>query len=383
MTGGRPRVLLTALRADRSGGADAYTMRLSRELAARGFRVTVLCHEADPEVAVWCEVVRIPRSGLDHARGLWRLAPPWRLPHAVRAVRRAELAQPDVIVGGPDPVTFGAARRWRGVPLLNVPHSLVAPIEVAGYPWRSRVQRAAARWTYEYLEPWVMRRAARTVRFTRFGCDALTRYYGRRVPRRFAVLPAPIDVPAPSSRPPSAMRILFVGRLVPSKNVALLVRALAGAKAAEWAADIVGDGSERSALERAAADAGLAGRIVFHGQQADVDRFYRSAGLLAFPSRLESFGMVPLEAMAHGVPVLAVRDNGSSFRNPFHEWIGPETGFLAESEEAFARRLAELVSQPDALARVGAAARAAVSAQTWADHAARYQRLFAEIGVAV
>jgi phosphatidyl-myo-inositol dimannoside synthase len=72
---------------------------------------------------------------------------------------------------------------------------------------------------------------------------------------------------------------------------------------------VAGDGSDRKRLERKALESGLEGRVIFLGHVAEDEKadLYRLADVFALPSRGEGFGIVLLEAMACGVPVVASR----------------------------------------------------------------------------
>ncbi len=113
---------------------------------------------------------------------------------------------------------------------------------------------------------------------------------------------------------------LFVGRLIPEKGVDFLLRALAVLKAEipDFRAVIVGDGPERGKLENLSRELGLNENVLFTGflrDYADVIALMKSSKVFTFPSRREGFGMVVLEAMASGLPVVTVNHpmNASRF----------------------------------------------------------------------
>ncbi|MBN1438486.1 MAG: glycosyltransferase family 4 protein [Anaerolineales bacterium] len=98
----------------------------------------------------------------------------------------------------------------------------------------------------------------------------------------------------------------FVGRLTRQKGVDILLRAFASVERELPAARLVlaGDGPDRPALERLAHSLGLR-RARFLGWRDDAADVMAGADLLAIPSRWEGFGLVALEAMALGKPVVA------------------------------------------------------------------------------
>jgi glycosyltransferase involved in cell wall biosynthesis len=107
--------------------------------------------------------------------------------------------------------------------------------------------------------------------------------------------------------------VLFAGDLIPRKGCDLLLEAIAGdpeLSAVEVA--IAGDGPERSTLERIARSAALRDRVHWLGilRQRDLARWYAAADAFVFPTRQEPLGLVTLEAMASGTPVIAARTGG-------------------------------------------------------------------------
>ena len=96
-----------------------------------------------------------------------------------------------------------------------------------------------------------------------------------------------------------------VGRLVPGKRFDILVDALAlmPPGAPEPRLLLIGDGTERAALEQRARAAGVADRVVFAGERDDVPELLTALDALAAPSTVETFGLALLEALAAGLPV--------------------------------------------------------------------------------
>jgi alpha-1,3/alpha-1,6-mannosyltransferase len=86
-----------------------------------------------------------------------------------------------------------------------------------------------------------------------------------------------------------------------------------------------------------------------------------------FPSLSEPWGMVPVEAMAYGKPVLAVNRAG-----PTETVVDGVTGFLLEPRpEVFAEKMAWLAGHPEAAQRMGTAGMAQARQYSWADFATR------------
>ncbi|MDK9697215.1 MAG: glycosyltransferase [Siculibacillus sp.] len=99
--------------------------------------------------------------------------------------------------------------------------------------------------------------------------------------------------------------VLAAGRLSPEKGVDVLIEAFTLVRRPDARLMIAGDGPDRGRLERRVDDLGFADRVTFLGHVADIRPLYRQARVLAVPSRTEAFGMVVVEALAHGLPIVA------------------------------------------------------------------------------
>jgi glycosyltransferase involved in cell wall biosynthesis len=113
----------------------------------------------------------------------------------------------------------------------------------------------------------------------------------------------------------SPARLMFVGKLEPSKGVELLIDALARLTTKDWVLDVYGEGSQGDLYRELAVRNGLAERVNWLGfvSNADVLRAYRTADVFVFPSLKEPTGGALLEAMAAGVPVICVDAGGPAF----------------------------------------------------------------------
>jgi glycosyltransferase involved in cell wall biosynthesis/GT2 family glycosyltransferase len=135
---------------------------------------------------------------------------------------------------------------------------------------------------------------------------------GRGVPReRIAVVPHPLTVPArerAGGGPDRGGTIGLVARLEPQKRVDLFVDVLAELRRREVSCSgiVVGDGSERADLAARLDEAGLGDAIELVGEQEDVTPWLDRMDVFLITSESEPFGLTALEAMARGVPVVAM-----------------------------------------------------------------------------
>jgi glycosyltransferase involved in cell wall biosynthesis len=174
----------------------------------------------------------------------------------------------------------------------------------------------------------------------------------------------PYFVEAHPVRPPGELsnHVLFIGRLVAAKGVHVLLRALAQVDGAS--AVIAGDGPDRAALERLATVLGVAARVRFVGwvSATERDRLFASSRVLVVPSLWdEPFGIVGIEALAAGVPVVATEVGG------IPSWLDDDAGVLVPpgDADALARALVSVVADANRRAELaargpGAAARFSV-----------------------
>lgn len=179
-------------------------------------------------------------------------------------------------------------------------------------------------------------------------------------------LPEPgTAVPSPAPDPAAGLRWLAVGRLAPNKSVEDVVTALACARQGVGPADtleVVGRPTldrYTDALHRWAAELGVAEAVRFAGSVEDeaLDRAYRAADVLVVLSQHEGFCLPVVEAMARGLPVVALR------RGSLEEVMGPELdaagALLDEAEpEAVAAAVHRVAGDPAVRAAVTAAGRA-------------------------
>lgn len=168
---------------------------------------------------------------------------------------------------------------------------------------------------------WIERLVHRASRFCFPVSGAVADVLGGRNTRALrTICPLPVDPSvyypqeagtAPISREPGEAVIGYVGRLVESKGLATLAKALEKLKDLAWCFHVIGTGDYRAAFERLLADAGVAGRVTFHGftPHLQTPEYLSAFDLLVVPSETqanwkEQFGRVIVEAMACGTPVV-------------------------------------------------------------------------------
>ncbi|MGC9223214.1 MAG: glycosyltransferase [Terracidiphilus sp.] len=119
-------------------------------------------------------------------------------------------------------------------------------------------------------------------------------------------------VPLPQCPPKDGFTLVYVGRLEPVKNHALLFDAfrIAQSSMQDLRLWMVGDGSQRKTLENLAAELGIAKRVTFWGQQADVAPFFSSADAFVMSSRSEGLPASLLQGFSLGVPAIVTNVGG-------------------------------------------------------------------------
>jgi len=158
--------------------------------------------------------------------------------------------------------------------------------------------------------------------------------------------------------------IFAISRLTPLKRIDLLIRALAEPSARGVRAVVAGDGEERAALERLAADLGVNRRVTFLGRIGDAAMLQhlatcRAVGFVPFA---EDYGFVTVEAFASRKAVVTCRDSGG----PTELVADGKTGFVCDPTAAgLAQALARLSEDAPLAERLGTAAAEKVAELSW------------------
>jgi glycosyltransferase involved in cell wall biosynthesis len=173
------------------------------------------------------------------------------------------------------------------------------------------------------------------------------------------VIPNGVELEALNPLPPEVhrpVRLVFVGRFSPQKNLLFLMEVLGKLRDLDWRLDLVGDGPLRGELEDLTRQQNLTARVHFPGWVTPeaATAIMRQSDLLVLPSLSEGLPLVGLQALGLGL-ALATSDH-PSMTDLVQDG---RNGFLcpATDVEAFAGRLRELLSNPPALLAMRRASR--------------------------
>jgi glycosyltransferase involved in cell wall biosynthesis len=231
----------------------------------------------------------------------------WYLPLFPRAIESLDLSGFDLVLSSSHCAAKGAIARG-GAPHICYCHTPMRYVwdrfeDYFGRGWKSRLLYAPAA---RRLRRWDRLSAERVDSFianSRYVAHRIRDYYGREVA---AVIPPPVDTdfytPGPEEAPESYY--LVVSALVPYKRIGLAIEAFRGRTERLL---IAGTGPSKSALQR-----GAPSNVQFVGflPDAELRRLYRGARAVILPG-VEDFGIVPVEAMACGVAVIAYGEGGA------------------------------------------------------------------------
>lgn len=264
------------------------------------------------------------------------------------------------------------ARRLR-IPAVATYHTLFEEylhhyIPFLPRTWLQGLARHHSRRQCEALEGVVVPSVAMAERLRQYGVQAPLEILPTGIPTAHFAQGDRARFRAQHGLAPARPVALYVGRVAHEKNIGFLLHALQHARQRlpELCLVITGEGPARPDLERQVRTLGLCDNVRFLGyldrRQALPDA-YAGADLFVFASRTETQGLVLLEAMAAGLPVLALAVMGT------RDILAPERGCRIGPEEpgAFGAAMAELLATPE---RLQSLARAAQEYATcWSDSA--------------
>ncbi|HEY3175474.1 MAG TPA: glycosyltransferase [Candidatus Polarisedimenticolia bacterium] len=293
----------------RSGGVEIVTRTIAEEVVRCGGRSTVACFDAELDGEETIDGVRVRRF---RSRMIGPAPFSWRF---LREFRRLASGHGTLVLHYPNPLAeLACLAMGRGgvASMLVFYHSDLSRYNVIvdRLYWifsRRALRRADVIVTtspaYAAGSP-VLRHLQDRVKVVPLGTDTVLFQPGPRTPD--------IDIPFPR-------RVLFVGRFARFKGLEILIRSLSSLPA-EYGAVLIGDGPHGALARDLIEREGLRGRVVMPGiiPNQELPRWYRACDLLVLPSvlRSESFGVVALEAMASGLPIITTElGTGTSLYN--------------------------------------------------------------------
>ena len=335
------------------GGVESFVWDLSRELARRGHRVTIIGGVGPRrEHAPGVRVLVYPFV----SRRFWQALPVLRRAYAeaklLERLTLAVAALPELIHGGYDLIH------------LQKPYDL-APALLARRLGGARVVLGCHGEDFYPGDRLLARRVDAAVSCSRFNARTVAARYGIEPQVVFNGVDLTLFRPVAPDRSlrRDAPLLLWVGRFQPWKGVDIAIRALA--QLPEAMLLIAGAGEERARLERLVAGLDLRERVRFLGPvpRAELPRLYSSADLLLATSfASETFGIGLVEAQACGLPVVASRFGG------FPEVVDEgRTGLLVppRDPQALAAAVRELLEDPARRRAMAAAAPAWAAQFAW------------------
>lgn len=397
---------LATLGGKETGGMNVYVRDLSRELVGRGHRVDVYTRSQNPEIprisqglGTGARVIHLP-AGPERPYDKHRVYD--HLPEFVeRVLAQAESdnIKYDVIhshywLSGA--VAHKLRSNW-GAPIVHMSHTLgkMKNVVAEERPREQETERRVA------VETDIVDFADALIAATPAEEDQLTQLYDAD-PGKIHVISPGVDtdrfhsIPAAHAKEriaicPDRRIILFVGRIEPLKGIDNLLRAIARIvdrlpKLRDGlCVPIIGgephridEDDEMIRLQELREELGIRDVVTFLGSknQDTLQYYYSAAEMVVMPSDYESFGMVALEAMACGTPVIAsdvgglaflVKDGRTGYRVP------------AGDIEGLAKKIERLLTDELSRRRVGQRAECWAETYAWANIAERIEDVYSEV----
>ncbi|MFA5115492.1 MAG: glycosyltransferase family 4 protein [Candidatus Omnitrophota bacterium] len=185
---------------------------------------------------------------------------------------------------------------------------------------------------------------------------------------RISVIPIGIDYGLAQGAPVSSetSELIFAGRLISDKNVDAAIGLTAKLKAAFPAVKciIAGEGPEKERLLKLRGKLGLEGNVSFMGflSYRELSGLMKSSKVFIFPSSREGFGVVVIEAMACGLPVIMLDYPMNASSGLIHEG---RDGFICKDREDMAAKALELLGDENLRLRMSAAAKETARQYNW------------------
>ena len=267
--------------------------------------------DADLVVGVLAPSLRDLNSVTRQARESWLAKIPtartnyqWLLPLEALAFGSLDTRDYDLVVSSSHALAKAVRPGTRGIHLSychSPPRYIwdLHDVYMHRADWKRRAAMAAGHRLLQALDQWSARRVTHFLCNSHYVAQRIARAYGRQA----RVIYPPVSAKTNGQAPAPGRRdgfLLYLGRLVPYKRVDLIVRV---ASRLGIRTIIAGDGPERARLQAAAAR-----NVEFFGSvsEAEAGELLNGCGAFVFCAE-EDFGIAPIEANAHGAPVVALR----------------------------------------------------------------------------
>ncbi len=307
------------------GGQERALSNLANHYSSQGYEIALInlfktdvFYELDNRIKViWPKIDRTKHKRLAYALMI--------VPYLRRTIRRTK---PDVIISFGEwfnPFVILSTR------LLNVP---VYVFDRMGPEMRLDP-------LIQYSRKILYRYASGVIVQTTTAASIVAQKTGAK---NIVVIPNPVN-PVSADISHKEKRIITVGRLSPEKGHSILIRAFSRLENKDWQLFIVGDGSERPALEREASSLGVSGRVKFLGHLKEFSSVLGESEVFVLPSFHEGFPNALLEAMS--VPLACI--SSDCVAGPGEIIKNGVNGLLVKpgDEEEFAKAIERLIIDPE------------------------------------
>ncbi|AGY60351.1 glycosyltransferase family 4 protein [Gloeobacter kilaueensis] len=377
--------------AEEAGGQNVYVREVGRHLASLGYEVDMFTRRIDktqPEIveeAPNCRTIRLAAGPLEFVR---RDDLHTYIPHFIESltpyVKRRGYTAIHTHYWHSGIVGLAMGDRF-GVPVVHTYHSLgaIKYMNVAEVPPSAQLRLSGERR--------ILEQADRVVATSPQEAEHMRSYVSHK--GLIDIIPCGVDVSHFSRVDRAQARqelgfdenekvVLYVGRFDKRKGIETLVRAVA--QMSEPVRLVIGggytsdrgDGQEFERIRSIVDEVGIADRTRFAGRidQADLPAYYTAADVCVVPSHYEPFGLVAIEAMACGTPVVASAVGGLCY-----SVVDGQTGLLVPPHDAdrFAAAIGRIIANPNLRSELSRASVQRIHSHfTWAGVSRRLGRLF-------
>lgn len=351
------------------GGLGIVATQLTRMLSKLGAKVTVLCPGNSDHLTISntygnLRILRFPKNSKYFNRA--------KQSFKAEAIIKSALAnggvKPDII--HVHSTEFADTAKVTGdrfhLPIVYTCHSLASQ----GISSLSGKQQTT-----------LIRSAKRIIVPSQWQAKVTRRLYPRVNGKKMIIIPHGVTPVTKGSTIGASHKLLYVGRLIPSKGVEPLIKAvgLLAREKSKVHLTLVGSGkaSYRNKLRTLAKKAGVVKRIRFADKtpHTKVQRMYGSYGAVINPSEKESFCLVALEAMANGVPLISTRAGGMK------EFVTPQNAQIIKSIDSahIAKAIKRYWNHPEQSRKRTMNARTTAAHYKWPVIARKYLSLFLDL----